>query len=71
MFACTHGGIYTTHVRDLTGGFIRSGNKGILEALEEAVTIAKEAEIPMQISHLLLKEPLRTEKPLVKETEDL
>ena len=31
---------------------MRSEGKGLLEAIEESIFIAKEAEIPLQISHL-------------------
>ncbi len=37
-------GIFTVHMR--------SEGKGLLEAIEESIFIAKEAEIPLQISHL-------------------
>ncbi len=37
-------GIFTVHMR--------SEGKGLLEAIEESILIAKEAEIPLQISHL-------------------
>jgi len=38
------GGILTSH--------IRNEGKGLLEALEEILTIAREAKVPLQISHL-------------------
>ncbi len=41
---CGGGGILTSH--------IRNEGKGLLEALEEILTIAREAEVPLQISHL-------------------
>ena len=37
-------GIFTVHMR--------SEGKGLLEAIEESILIAREAEIPLQISHL-------------------
>jgi N-acyl-D-amino-acid deacylase len=42
--AGNYGGIYATHVRD-------EGN-GLMDSLEEAVTIAEQARIPLHISHL-------------------
>ena len=39
-----YNGIFTVHMR--------SEGKGLLEAIEESIFIAKEAEIPLQISHL-------------------
>ncbi|MCP3924130.1 MAG: amidohydrolase family protein [Desulfobacterales bacterium] len=53
----SYGGIYTTHIRDLTGSIRKSGNNGIIETLNEAITISKKAEIPLQLSHLGLKAP--------------
>ncbi len=52
-----YGGIYATHIRDMTGKQSTSGEKGILESLNEAIITAKKAEVPLQISHLLLKAP--------------
>ncbi|HUG54894.1 MAG TPA: D-aminoacylase [Vicinamibacteria bacterium] len=42
--AARHGGIYATHMRDEADG--------ILGALEEAITISREAHIPVEIWHL-------------------
>ncbi|MEM3522795.1 MAG: amidohydrolase family protein, partial [Candidatus Bathyarchaeia archaeon] len=39
-----HGGIYETH--------LRSESDGLLEAIQEAITIGKKAKIPVQIGHL-------------------
>lgn len=39
-----HGGLYATHMR--------SEGAGLLEAIDEAVAIAREADCPLQISHL-------------------
>ncbi|WP_082990235.1 N-acyl-D-amino-acid deacylase family protein [Woeseia oceani] len=45
------GGIYSTHIRD-------QGPR-LNESIEEAVTIGREADIPVQISHLKIKGPIR------------
>ncbi len=53
----SHGGIYTTHLRDQTGRIIDGGKTGMIEALKEAVEIGRRAEIPVQVSHLSVKRP--------------
>lgn len=52
-----YNGIYSTHIRDLTGKTYADGSVGILKTLAEAVTTARDAEISTQISHLTLKVP--------------
>jgi N-acyl-D-amino-acid deacylase len=47
--AAAHGGIYASHMRYETSR--------IFEAIEEVIRIAKEADIPAQISHLKLSGP--------------
>lgn len=47
--ASAHGGIYTSHMR--------SENVEIFAALEELFTIAREAKIPAEVSHLKLSAP--------------
>jgi N-acyl-D-aspartate/D-glutamate deacylase len=42
--ASSHGGIYTSH--------IRSEGSALMEAIDEAVTIGRIADIPVQVSHL-------------------
>ena len=42
--AAAHGGIYATH--------LRSEGDGLLEAVAEAIAIARDARIPLQVSHL-------------------
>ena len=42
--AARAGGIYASH--------IRSEGEGLLEAVDEAITVARSAEVPVQISHL-------------------
>ena len=48
-----HGGIYSTHIRD-------EGDRGrLLEAIQEAIKIGREANVPVEISHLkILAKPL-------------
>jgi N-acyl-D-amino-acid deacylase len=42
--ASKHGGIYASHIRD--------EGSGLLTAVEEAITIGKEAKLPVHISHI-------------------
>ncbi|MBC8003531.1 MAG: D-aminoacylase [Opitutaceae bacterium] len=42
----TNGGIYTSHVRD--------ENEGLIESMNEVFRIGREAQVPVQISHLKL-----------------
>ncbi len=50
------GGLYVTHIRDLTGR-IENGKTGVFGALDEAIRIGKAADIPVQISHLQVNLP--------------
>lgn len=47
--AAAHGGIYTSHMRH--------ENAQILEALDELKTVAREAHIPAEVSHIKLSSP--------------
>ena len=47
--ASAHGGIYASHMR--------TEGTGILKALDELLTIAREAKIPAEVSHLKLSGP--------------
>jgi len=47
--AATHGGIYASHMR--------TESSGILKALDELTTIAREARIPAEVSHIKLSGP--------------
>ncbi|MDP3070676.1 MAG: D-aminoacylase [Opitutaceae bacterium] len=47
--ASAHGGVYASHMR--------SESTGIVKALEELATIAREARIPAEVSHLKLSGP--------------
>ena len=51
-----YGGLYATHIRDLTGR-LENGRAGIFEALEEAIRIGKAADIPIHVSHLQVNLP--------------
>ena len=48
--AAAHGGIYASHMR--------SESTGIVKALDELTTIAREAKIPAEVSHLKLSGPV-------------
>jgi len=51
-----HGGIYATHIRNLTGK-VEKNEIGIFKALDEAIRIGKAADIPVQLSHLQVNLP--------------
>ena len=53
-----HGGIYTTHMRDESAKIYPDGEKGIFKSIKEAVAIARDAQIPVQISHLKISSPI-------------
>lgn len=55
-------GVYVSHIRDLTGNIYKDGRIGIIEALKEAVEIGKKANIPVQISHIQIDEPINNMK---------
>lgn len=52
-----YGGIYATHVRDLTGTAYPDGRVGVLEAIKEAIEIGRLAGVPVQISHIQVNAP--------------
>jgi len=47
--AARHGGVYATHMR--------SENLKILQAIEEAIEVGKQAQIPVEISHFKISSP--------------
>ena len=49
------GGIFTVHMRDESGAL--PGRVGEVKAIEEALEIARRAEIPVEISHLKISRP--------------
>ncbi len=53
-----YGGLYTTHMRDESGRVNANGNPGVLESIREAIEIGKQADIPVEISHLKIAEPI-------------
>ncbi len=53
-----YGGIYTTHLRDESGAKRPDGEIGVIHAIKEAIEIGKKAEIPVEISHLKISEPI-------------
>jgi N-acyl-D-aspartate/D-glutamate deacylase len=57
-----YGRIYTTHVRDLTGRTSPSGRPAVEVTLDEAFDTARQADVPVQISHLMIKAPLNNAK---------
>ncbi len=52
-----HGGLYATHIRDEAGRPSGPGQFGVLESIKEAIEIGRQAEIPVQISHLKISQP--------------
>ena len=57
-----YGRIYTTHVRDLTGRTSPDGRPAVEVTLDEALDTARQAKVPVQISHLLIKAPLNNSR---------
>ncbi|MBW2623147.1 MAG: D-aminoacylase [Deltaproteobacteria bacterium] len=56
--AARYGGIYTSHIRDESGRLNAHGERGVIASIKEAVEIGKRAEIPVNISHLKICEPI-------------
>jgi len=52
------GGIYTSHIRNESGRMDKNGKPGVINALDEAIMIGREAGIPVQVSHLKIAEPI-------------
>ena len=50
--------VFTTHMRDESGTVTGPGRFGILDALEETLTIARETGVNTQISHFKLSAPM-------------
>ncbi|MBN1882390.1 MAG: amidohydrolase family protein [Deltaproteobacteria bacterium] len=51
------GGLYATHMRDESGALDENGVFGVVASIREAAHICREAEIPVQISHLKASAP--------------
>jgi N-acyl-D-aspartate/D-glutamate deacylase len=52
------GGLYVSHIRDEAGRPSGPGQYGVLESIKEAIEIGRRAEIPVQISHLKISQPI-------------
>jgi N-acyl-D-amino-acid deacylase len=61
-------GVYASHIRDLTGTIYPGGRIGVIEALREAIEIGKKANVPVQISHIQINEPINnmTARPMLE-----
>lgn len=53
-----YGGIYVSHIRDLTGRIYEDGEPGVLKAVKEAIKIGEMAQIPVHLSHIQINEPI-------------
>jgi len=53
-----HNGIYTSHIRDESGKIYPDGKTGVIEAVKEAIEVGRQAEIPVEISHLKISSPI-------------
>jgi len=51
------GGLYVTHMRDESGIVGEDGAYGVVKSIRETARICREAEIPVQISHLKASAP--------------
>ncbi len=56
-----YGGLYATHMRSENGKTLPNGQIGVLAALKEAIEIGRQAEIPVEISHLKIAAPFTVE----------
>ncbi len=56
--AAAYGGIYTSHIRDESGRVNTQGERSVVASIKEAIEIGKRAEIPVNISHLKICEPI-------------
>jgi N-acyl-D-amino-acid deacylase len=63
-----YNGVYVSHIRDLTARIYDNGRIGVIEALQEAIAIGKKANVPVQISHIQINEPINkmTAKPMLE-----
>lgn len=63
-----YNGVYVAHIRDLTGTIYPDGRVGVIEALKEAIEIGKKANVPVQISHIQINEPINnmTAMPMIE-----
>ncbi len=63
-----YNGVYVSHVRDLTGKTYDNGRIGVIEALKEAIEVGKRANVPVQISHIQINEPINnmTARPMIE-----
>ncbi len=55
-----HGGLYASHIRNESGRPDGQGKFGVIESIKEALEIGRRAEIPVQISHLKIMEPINS-----------
>ena len=54
-----YGRVYATHMRDESGAMNKAqGLPGVVTGIREAVTVAREAEVPVEISHLKINTPV-------------
>ena len=63
-----YNGVYASHIRDLTGKIYDNGRIGVIEALKEAIEVGKKANVPVQISHIQINEPINhmTAEPMIE-----
>jgi N-acyl-D-amino-acid deacylase len=64
----SYNGVYASRIRDLTGKIYIDGRSGVIEALKEAIEVGKKANVPVQISHIQINEPINnmTAKPMIE-----
>ena len=53
-----YNGVYTSHIRDESGRSAADGRPAVINAMEEAIAVAREAGIPVEISHLKIAAPI-------------
>ena len=58
-----YNGLYTSHIRDESGKIANNGQRAVINAMEEAIAVAREAGVPVEISHLKIAAPIAGTPP--------
>lgn len=58
-----YNGIYTSHIRDESGKICDNGQRAVINAMEETIAVAREAGVPVEISHLKIAAPIAGTPP--------
>ncbi|MBI9082671.1 MAG: D-aminoacylase [Desulfobacterales bacterium] len=58
-----YNGLYTSHIRDESGKICDNGKHAVINAMEETIAVAREAGVPVEISHLKISAPIAGTPP--------